>query len=814
MTPVFNPKALYFPKRLTDSLSRIPEYSLTVAEAPSGFGKTTALDFFFGQPFLTSAHIVKHTFFSSDIAEYWRCFCQMAEQIDPVSADALKALGTPCGENMSRIHEITDELSCENETYFVLDNLTANEKDMNILLTALSHCSAEKLHTVLSVQTAGTKFHSFVSDSGNVYFIDASDFAFSAEDCRAYFAAGGIVLTPDETDALYQITGGWIFAVCLQRMFYIKNRHFEKGILNSLIEKAFFGKLDTDEKNFYLSLAPLKSFTLGQAAEISEKSLDFVGTHLCGGGFVHYDSEKNAYYFHNLLSEYLRLAFDCLPREQKRRLYLAAAEWEEKHGEKVKALSLYYKAGDYERIFAMPHTSYDLSDIEDADTRTMIFDILDNTPYEIKLRYCESMVPLAFILFFIGENEKLFEVIEEIKELTAKSALSAERKNAVLGETELLISFTAFNNIAEMSRHHRKAYGLLGGKAALINLQSTWTFGSPSVLFLYHRTAGSLEKELSLMDECMPYYYALTDGHGSGAEFAMRAEACLFGGRLDDAERLSHRAAFEAQNKKQSSLYQSAQFVLALVSLLRRDENAHFDALFRMSESAASNTEDMCRYTADLFTGYLYAFTHRADKVCGWLADGDITETRLAPMTMPFAHVVYAKLLLEREEYSKLVAFCQFARKMSEALCTVLPQIYLNLFECCADTALRREKEAENAFCAALALLGGDELYLPFAQCFRQTEPLLKKHASSDLYETIRRFGNDFEKAASQIGSGKEKLTKREAEVVELIRQGFTNKQIAARLFISISTVKMTLSNIFDKTGVRSRSQLADVIKK
>ena len=32
-----------------------------------------------------------------------------------------------------------------------------------------------------------------------------------------------------------------------------------------------------------------------------------------------------------------------------------------------------------------------LSDIGDANTRKMIFDILDKTPYEVKLRHCESM---------------------------------------------------------------------------------------------------------------------------------------------------------------------------------------------------------------------------------------------------------------------------------------------------------------------------------------------------------------------------------------------------------------------------------------
>ena len=66
-----------------------------------------------------------------------------------------------------------------------------------------------------------------------------------------------------------------------------------------------------------------------------------------------------------------------------------------------------------------------------------------------------------------------------------------------------------------MSVHHRRALMLLGGPAHLINPKSTWTFGSPSVLYLFWRESGKLEEELEEMDRCMPVYYELAGGHGS-----------------------------------------------------------------------------------------------------------------------------------------------------------------------------------------------------------------------------------------------------------------------------------------------------------
>ncbi|MDW5264680.1 MULTISPECIES: response regulator transcription factor [Acidobacteriaceae] len=51
-------------------------------------------------------------------------------------------------------------------------------------------------------------------------------------------------------------------------------------------------------------------------------------------------------------------------------------------------------------------------------------------------------------------------------------------------------------------------------------------------------------------------------------------------------------------------------------------------------------------------------------------------------------------------------------------------------------------------------------------------------------------------------------LTSREQQVLRCVFEGLINKQIAARIGISQSSVKATLQHLFEKTGVRTRSQL------
>ena len=54
-----------------------------------------------------------------------------------------------------------------------------------------------------------------------------------------------------------------------------------------------------------------------------------------------------------------------------------------------------------------------------------------------------------------------------------------------------------------------------------------------------------------------------------------------------------------------------------------------------------------------------------------------------------------------------------------------------------------------------------------------------------------------------------EPLTEREAEVLQRLAAGASNREISQSLFITESTVKRHVSNIFAKLNVRNRTQAA-----
>ena len=56
-------------------------------------------------------------------------------------------------------------------------------------------------------------------------------------------------------------------------------------------------------------------------------------------------------------------------------------------------------------------------------------------------------------------------------------------------------------------------------------------------------------------------------------------------------------------------------------------------------------------------------------------------------------------------------------------------------------------------------------------------------------------------------------ITKRELEILELIAQGLSNREIAEKLFVSENTVKTHSSRLFDKLSARRRTQAVQIGK-
>jgi len=105
------------------------------------------------------------------------------------------------------------------------------------------------------------------------------------------------------------------------------------------------------------------------------------------------------------------------------------------------------------------------------------------------------------------------------------------------------------------------------------------------------------------------------------------------------------------------------------------------------------------------------------------------------------------------------------------------------------------------------------ELLLKSIRKVQAGELWLDRKTTADVIRRLSKKGTTPAAAAAGARLGIREqgaaLSTREREIVVLVAQGFKNKEMAERMFISEQTVKNHLHNIFDKLGVSDRLELA-----
>lgn len=87
---------------------------------------------------------------------------------------------------------------------------------------------------------------------------------------------------------------------------------------------------------------------------------------------------------------------------------------------------------------------------------------------------------------------------------------------------------------------------------------------------------------------------------------------------------------------------------------------------------------------------------------------------------------------------------------------------------------------------------------------------VLPQHLTESLFSQIVEFAINHSKPSTLIESVR--MTKREKQVIELVSDGLTNKEIAQKLHLSTYTVKSHIHNILEKLALHTRVQIAKYV--
>lgn len=134
------------------------------------------------------------------------------------------------------------------------------------------------------------------------------------------------------------------------------------------------------------------------------------------------------------------------------------------------------------------------------------------------------------------------------------------------------------------------------------------------------------------------------------------------------------------------------------------------------------------------------------------------------------------------------------------------------------ETILKEQPDAKVLFLTTFA----DDDYIVKALKIGAKGYLLKQNFESIIpslkaaYAGQSVFGDDIIAKIPAMLSGKRKtdlsefgITEKETELIELVAQGLSNKEIAGCLFLSEGTIRNSISVIMEKLGLKRRTQLA-----
>lgn len=817
----YNTTTLYMRKISMQIMDKIEDYPLTLVTAPIGYGKTTAVHECLKH---REAIVLWQTLVDDSVNGFWKGFVRLLAKIDTQSAGLLGKLGVSDDSVfLTEAMELLESIVFLQKTILVIDDyhlLSSNTIDrfFETLVRSVHH----NLHIVIiSRQEFGDTTTELLRE-GYCYCVTKNDLEFSPEEILEYYKLCGICLSSSEVVALYNYTEGWISAVYLCMLGFLQEgRLAEQVRLHELIEKVVYRHCSVEEKEFLLQLCVFDSFTLQQAQELycGGKVPELLQELMAKNAFIKYDARNERYQIHNIFISYLRIMMEKLTWQERQAIFRAAGIWYVTSKDYIQGMKYFYKAADFDKLLAT--LEEDKGRSINNEHKEALMRYFTECPLLIKQKYPMAALLYATELFALNEVALFAEQCQVILSYIGDLP-PGKMKKRLLGELEILYGFAKYNDISAMSVHHQQAYALLNSPSELFDNQAPWTFGSPSILYMFYRQSGKLKAAVTEIIQCMPYYSQITVGHGSGAEDVMEAEYYYYTGNFAQTEIKLQQAMAKAEAQQQWSIMVCILFLHARLAFGKGDLSLVMKLLQRMRSEVTNSGQYMLIHIADLCEALFYAYLNQENKLAAWILGGQVAESRLPFPSHGFFYIVYGKVLLLRGEYLKLLGLREEILGIASVFPNVLAQVYIYIYVAVARHKLHHREEAMAALTHAIDRAEPDKLLMPFVENGEELIEILTELANNGKYiEFIKdikeRYGSfvpvvEVIQEKNEIYKNQHNFTSRELEISNLVATGLSNYMIGKTLHIAEVTVKKTLQNIYAKLGIRSRVVLTRIM--
>ena len=812
------PKKIYLKPALEERLAQILAVPLTVAAAPFGYGKTTAVK----KVLLSlSVDMLWDTCYTGAEAAFWRCF---VKSLQTAGVDTASLTWQELPRNAAtrqRVIEVLQASKLKKTVVFVWNNYhLLGSEDCDKLLLALAKADLPNWHFVLLTQRPPDFTLDELVLKGECLYLQPKDFAFEVSDIIVYYRKNGIVLERRAAENLLAATEGWVSALYLYLRQYHNGQSPQTGEeLLRLVQAVAYNSCSEAEKTLLTELSILnEDFSGRQAAYITENDAApaLLENLALRHGFISYELLRGQYHIHNAFKVYLQRLGAELPDTERRRLCRRSGQWYELQNDFLTAFCYYHTAGDYDKMLTVFEKDRGCSFENNYKNKIMAY--FGEAPETIRQKHIKAGLIYALWLFLSGENERLQQEIRKLRKYIGQLEDRQEREQC-LGELEFLLGETQYNDVEAMAAYFKKSL-LLRQPVRFFSPQTIWGGGANSILFMFYRQAGTLQKTLDVFPQAMAYYYRLVQNHGAGSEYVLASEAYFQRGYWEKAFILATEALNVSRRNEQVSVELCAEFIALRISIALGNKKRVREISRRLDTLQTAVQEHLYRKTIEASRAWIdLQLGDKGKLLVSWLQKGDFQKSGLLYSAWGCLYIVYGRYLLLQKDYLPLLGQLREFEAAARSFNNFLLSIYAAVYSAAAQDGLQHENEALSELNRALVLAAADGIVMPFVENFDVLEPLLKKAAQQnsgepELLAKILELGAVYQEnlknikhKASYIMGGKT-LTAREAEIANFVVQGRTNAEIAAEMFIAEITVKKALQGIYRKLGVDTRLEL------
>lgn len=805
--------SIYISERLQKSLQPVSNSALTAITAPMGYGKTTAVNWYLSRLAKDSqALLIRISIYSQNLSIFWKSVQ------NAFSFAGLNFLENyDCPEDEASAGFLTEILcyqleKCEN-CYIFIDDFHLLKDDRAVtFLCRMAGRIPENVHLIVASRNHFISDDWIVRLGGRLHRIEIDDLRLNAGELSAYIRRCGTSLTDSQLEQLLKSSEGWFAAVYLNLCSFSKSGELpgKTSDIYQMFSASMLNPLPEDRKEF-LS-------TMGLADEFTEEMAEFItkreDVHQIlkmltrQNAFVTCLNDGQTYRFHHMMKECAFRAFRILDNSRQAFYYERYGAWYEKHGAYIHALSAYWRNQNFAAILRVVQKDAGilLASLKPED----VLEALNRCPVSVLKEYPLAILVLMRCMF----NWKNIPKMLELKALLLASIrehpkLSEEERGNLLGECDLIQSFLMYNDISRMSQFHRSASEKMTRPAISIRSDGGWTFGSPSVLMMFHRKSGDLDKELEEMNQCMPHYYKITNGHGQGAETIMSAEAHFMRGNFVDAHIALEKAYTQIQGNGQESIALCCDFLAQRLSICMDIKMRNTFEERRKELLQGHNTTWVNIF--DSTCAYYYAVTGQTERIPTLFGAHMLSTVNFLAPGRPMMEMIENQVYLAQGEYSKVIGRSESILAMCQALHYDLVALHVQIQLLAANWKLGKTEQALELLRRSLSQAFPDGILMPFVENYPYIEELLKGSffgINENFLFRITRMGKEWEMRCDQLKKEEayppvfKVLSDRELEITELMAKHMSNKEIAQSLFLSEGTVKQYINQIYSKLQI------------